>query len=58
MKTVTVTCQIMLEVDDSNGEIKDEVIDQLELINTIVGMSELHSAPKILTSSIDSSDIN
>lgn len=58
MKTIYVNVQIQLQVtEEQEAELVESVIDQLELINTIIGISELASDPKILTTGIDKSYI-
>jgi hypothetical protein len=58
MKTIYVNVQIQLQVtEEQEVELVDSVKDQLELINTIIGISELASEPIILVEQVDESYI-
>lgn len=56
MKTITVTVSIQMDIK-KDGEQLEQVQEVLDLINTIVGASELESQPQVLVSSVDNSDI-
>jgi len=56
MKTITVAVHIQMDIDE-NGNVVTQAQSILDLMNEIVGMSELESSPQIFTEDIDSSDI-
>jgi hypothetical protein len=56
MKTITVAVHIQMDIDE-NGNVVTEVQRVLDLMNQIVGMSELESSPQIFTENIDSTNI-
>lgn len=56
MKVITVK-NLTLQFDSKGGDAKEEAQQVIDLINKIVGMSELDSSPQIMSSGLDSSDI-
>jgi len=56
MKAITVTVQIQLLIKEGGNDLT-EVQDTLEVMNNIVGASELEAEPKIFISDISASDI-
>lgn len=55
MQTVTVNVQIQMDVNGTDT--LKEVQNTLDLMNTIVGQSELDAQPQIFVSDISKSDI-
>ena len=57
MKTVNVRVTIQIDIND-NDDALTQVAGTLDLMNEIVGMSQLDAQPQILTSDISASDID
>lgn len=58
MKNVTVNIQIQFDVhSENNDDIKQEVLEELHIIQQTLERCRLDSDPLILTNSLDSSDI-
>lgn len=56
MKVITIK-NLTLQFDSKGGDPKEEAQQVIDLINKIVGMSELESSPQIMSSGLDNSDI-
>lgn len=56
MKTVLLKCTIQFDIEEAN-DIKESVMQAVDVINLELQRTSLKSAPQILASSIDESDI-
>ena len=57
MKTVNIRVTIQMDINDDENALT-QMIGTLELMNEIVGMSQLEASPQIFTTDISSSDID
>lgn len=56
MKRITLKCELQFDVPD-NIDTRQSVFETIDLINLSLQRSDLSSAPQILTTAIDNSDI-
>lgn len=56
MKTLNIK-NLVIQFDSKGGDPVQEAQEVVDLINKIIGMSELESQPQIMSSGLDSSDI-
>jgi hypothetical protein len=58
MKTLLVhKVELQLEIDETDESYKDVVLEYIDLINNIIGMSELGCNPLLITRGLELSDI-